>query len=274
MESKYSIVHTDDQSYSLFSHDYNEVMHSTSGAYEEALYKHVYASRILECCHDELWALDIGFGIGYNVLALLTEFLQKTSNQILRIISLESDLSYLHLLKEIRFGDERDFIYDNIKSAFEKGQYSTQRYIHRVIYGDARDSIKKLRGMGFDAVFHDPYSPSKNPELWSVDFFREIKRLISEHGILTTYSSALHIRKSLLDVGFRIGRGPSIGWKREGTLATRLGNIPYLSDTEIQTLCNNIRSTPYRDRLLCTSREDILKHRIMQMRLKRLNEVL
>ena len=72
-----------------------------------------------------------------------------------------------------------------------------------------------------------------------------------------------------IKAGFRIGRGPSVGRKREGTLASIDGNIPYLTDNDIKELRIDIRSTPYRDYLLSDSRENILKRRITDIRMKR-----
>lgn len=263
---KYKIIITADGTSSLFSNEYNEAMHTTSGAYQEALLKHVYPSMILECSHRELYVLDIGFGIGYNILALLMEFIQRKDPQILRVISLEKDLSYFPYMKKLFFGDERDVIYDNIKSALLKGEFNSIRYSIKHIRGDARDSIKELGNIKFDAIFHDPYSPSKNPEMWSVDFFQRLNKLTADYSILTTYSSAPQIRMALIEAGFRIGKGPSVGKKREGTLASRGGDIAYLCSDDIAKLKADIKSTPYRDRDLKGSRKNILNERKIRMR--------
>ena len=264
------MIATKDGSYTLYSEEYKEAMHSNSGAYEEALYKHVYPSKIMECQHERIMVLDIGFGIGYNALASIIEFSRRESHQNLHIISLERDSSCYSLMKDIHFGDDRDVIYDEIKTAFlSKRELLSERYSLMIILGDARNSIKCIRGVAFDAIFHDPYSPSKNSELWSVEFFKEIYRVTNNSGILTTYSSAPQIRMALIKAGFRIGRGPSVGGKREGTLASIDGNIPYLTDNDIKELRIDIRSTPYRDYLLSDSRENILKRRIKDIRMKR-----
>jgi tRNA U34 5-methylaminomethyl-2-thiouridine-forming methyltransferase MnmC len=75
--SGYKIIVTEDGSFSLYSEDYCQAMHSASGAYREALLKHIYPSRILDKINKDLFILDIGFGIGYNALALLYEFTRK-----------------------------------------------------------------------------------------------------------------------------------------------------------------------------------------------------
>ena len=89
-EPTFNLVKTEDGTYSLYSNEYSQAMHSISGAYNEALYKHVYPSNILENHNDDLFILDIGFGLGYNILALIAEFSKKDTEQKLHIYSLEN----------------------------------------------------------------------------------------------------------------------------------------------------------------------------------------
>ena len=269
MNQEYKIITTEDSTPSLFSGEYQEAMHSVSGAYDEAICKHILPSSILDSGRRELSVLDVGSGIGYNILALLFEFSKKKLPQKLKIISLEKDFSFLPLMENISFGDRRDDIYAVIKEAFKKGNYNYDNYEIQIRRGDARQTISSIKNISFDAAFHDPYSPAKNPELWTVQFFMEVRRVTAAHGVLTTYSSAPQVRSALLEAGFRIGRGPSVGKKREGTLASVSGNIPCMSDEEISELRNNIKSVPYQDHDFKATREQILQKRIDEMRLLR-----
>lgn len=263
----YKLIKTEDASYSIYSEEYREAMHTISGAYEESLLKHIFPSCILSFKNEVIRVLDIGFGIGYNVLALIMEFLKSETQQQLQIISFEKNLSYLPFMKKIHFADDRDCIYKNVIIAFETGEYISQRFKYKInlIYGDARQSIKGITNNFFDAVFHDPFSPPKNPELWTVEFFREVYRLIADYGVLTTYSSAPQIRMALLNSGLRVGMCPYVGRKKEGTLATKYGRISYFGDDYRMILKTNRKSLPYRDYFLKDSREDILKRRVKGM---------
>lgn len=259
---------TEDGTFSLYSDEYGQAMHSVSGAYNEALYKHLYPSKILEQGSADLYVLDIGFGLGYNILALVMEFLRKKTNQKLNIISLEKDSTFLTGINMIFFDDERDILYKNIKKSFMGAETDFGSYSISIEFGDARKTICKFSDNYFDAVFHDPFSPSKNPELWSVEFFRELFRIMNADAILTTYSSATHIRNAMIEAGFHIGKGPSVGKKREGTIASKCNNIPLLCEEDIFKLKSDVKSTPYRDYDLNESRENIL-----QQRLVRINEI-
>ncbi len=262
MDSPYfNLIETEDGTLTLFSEEYGQAMHSLSGAYNEALYKHLYPSKILENDSGELSVLDVGFGLGYNILAFITEFLKKKTDQKLHVVSLEKDPAFSICMDKILFSDERDVIFGNLKKSFSGTEENFGRYSIKVIFGDARKTIGRFPDDRFDAVFHDPFSPSKNPELWSVEFFRDLSRVMRTGAVLTTYSSAIQVRRAMLEADFFIGRGPSVGKKKEGTLASKSGNIPLLSSEEIAALLADVKSTPYRDRDGNASREEILKQR-------------
>jgi len=246
-DHNYDLVQTRDGTFTLYSREYGEHMHSLSGAYEEALLKHVYPSGLFKRKAKSIYVLDVGFGLGYNILALFAECAKKNYSGSLSVISLEKEKFFLSTMDRISFNDERDGMYSLIKKAYMHGSVRNDGVYIKIEFGDARDSVKKLTGISFDAVFFDPFSPSKNPELWSVEFFQEIYRLISDTGILTTYSSAFQIRMALIEAGFIIGRGPAVGGKREGTLAAKSMIIDPLGDDEVLEMRRNRRAVPYRD---------------------------
>lgn len=260
------LITTKDGSHTLHSAEYDENMHSLSGAYEEAILKHVIPSRVLDNRTGIISVLDVGFGIGYNILALLTELAAENYTGSCNIISLEKERSFLPFMESIHFNDSRDPVYSVIKKAYRDGLAREGGVSIRILFGDARESIRNLTGNLFDAIFFDPYSPAHNPELWSVDFLREIFRLTAARGILTTYSSALHIRAALIEAGFIIGRGPSVGGKREGTLAARSAVIEPIPEEEIRSMGKNRQAVPYRDRTLAAGRMEILNRRLEEIR--------
>ena len=263
---KYQLVKTEDGTYTVLLKDYEEAMHSLSGAYEEAVMKHVLPSNILYKKKDSLFVLDVGFGLGYNVLALIVELNKQNYDGLLNIISFELEDSMISIMDHIKFGDMKDRYYDIVKKAYSNRSYHHDKIIFSIEFGDARVSVKKLNDYQFDAVFFDPFSPAKNPDLWSVDFFKEIFRLITDDGILTTYSSAPQVRTAMLLAGFLVGRGPAVGRKKEGTVAAKSKIIRSLDNDELKSLKMNSRSIPYRDSLLNDSRINIINRRADEIR--------
>jgi chorismate dehydratase len=265
MNDKY-LLQTEDGTSTLFLEEYAQAMHSVSGAYEESLLKHVIPSEILTNESADLFVLDTGFGLGYNVLALINEFQKKDTEQVLNIFSLEKERSFLQFMNSIRFNDRRDDIYSFIKKVYVEGEVVYRGINIKLLIGDARITINSLQNLKFHAVFQDPFSPSKNPELWTVDYFRKLKEIMDEKGIITTYSSADHIRRAMMEAGFILSRGPSVGKKREGTLASLKGVEPLLPAEKITGIMNNIKSEPYRDPGLNLSREQILRDRLEKIK--------
>ena len=170
---------TEDSTYTFFDDEYREAMHSLSGAYREALYMHVLPSRVLEK-EGTVCVLDVGLGLGYNVLALLYEARKRNANAFYHIVSFEKNPAMPCTMETIMFHDDRDELYKLIRKAAIEKEVTTAWFNHVVLYGDARKLIASMPEDYFDAVFHDPFSPAKNPELWTVDF---LKRCIMYAGM-------------------------------------------------------------------------------------------
>ncbi len=251
---------TGDGTYTIYSEIFSESMHSDSGAYEEALLKHVRPSCVFDNNKTSIRVLDVGFGMGYNTLALIHEAAGMNRKIKIEAVCLEYDNTYIDILSRVKFEDGRDEIYSKILEAFSNGQFKSEMLDIRLMFGDARDNIKNLSGE-FDVVFHDPFSPVKNPELWTVEFFLEEYRLLSADGIITTYSSSTKIRRAMIEAGLIVGRGPSVGRKKEGTLAAKKEFTAMLSSDEIQKIMNNPEALPYRDPGFALTRDEIGERR-------------
>ena len=264
MEQDY-LLKTDDGTSTLFLEEYKQAMHTISGAYNEALLKHVIPSNILNSNNTELNVLDIGFGIGYNVLALMNEFINRKKGSRLNIVSLEKEKNFLNYMNNVSFNDERDHLYNFIKNAYYSGCGTYNEINLKILFGDARETVNMLKGKKFNAIFHDPFSPSKNPELWSVDFFYRLRDIMRADCILTTYSSADHIRRAMIEAQLYVGIGPAVGKKREGTIAAINRNITEIDNERKNRIMGNINSLPYRDPNLNLSREKILENRLIEI---------
>ena len=71
------------------------------------------------------------------------------------------------------------------------------------------------------AIFFDPFSPTKNPAMWTADLFAMLFRELSDTQdcALATYSRSTMVRVALLLAGFYVGRGHPAGRKEETTIA-------------------------------------------------------
>ena len=197
-------VLTKDGSYTLLSEKYSEHYHSTSGAAEEAFKKFVEPCRIAELAKSgSVKILDICFGLGYNSAAAIDVALKENPNCKMEIIGIETDSFVLEQI-------------ENMKTSFEN--YSNLKNIVKIKLGDARKVVKEIDS-GFDAVFLDPFSPKKCPELWTFEFFSDIIKLMKPGAVLATYSCARIVRENLKKAGFIVKDGPSVGRRAPSTIA-------------------------------------------------------
>ena len=203
---------TEDSSITLFNEKYQEHYHSTKGAVEESFEKFVKPCRIAELAKKgKLVILDVCFGVGYNSAAAIDVALESNPNCIIEIIGLENDQKIL---------DERK----NLNPAFKyydiiKEEKKDDRIQLKILLGDARETIKQIKEK-VDAVFFDPFSPKVCPELWTKEFFEDVKNAMKPGAILTTYSCARIVRDNMKAIGFTVEDGPVLGRRGPATIAT------------------------------------------------------
>ncbi len=197
-------VITNDSSVTFRNKTYDECYHSTSGAIEEAFEKYAKPCKL----KDGMKVLDICFGAGYNSLAAI-------SLANVNIVGLENDEMILREIENIDVDNKLKQNYEKIKQAVKTLNYQGKI---KIILGDARKTIKSIAEK-FDAVFLDPFSPKKCPELWTAEFMKEIAKRMKKGAILATYSCAGIVRENLKSAGFDVIDGPCIGRRSPSTLA-------------------------------------------------------
>jgi len=207
---------TKDNSITFRSDEYDETYHSVTGAVEEAYKK--FAEPALEFVKgkDEVSILDIGFGLGYNSAAMMDRLLEENFSCEIEIIGLEKDMKVLDKIKDL---SPMIKTYHVIQDVIENNCYYNREGIRiKIKLCEAEKEIKKLKEK-FDIILHDPFSPKKNPELWTESFFKELRKLIKDDGVLTTYSCAGEVRRNLKKAGFKVSDGPRVGRRAPSTIA-------------------------------------------------------
>lgn len=225
-------VPTADGSPTLYHPGYRQHFHTVAGARTEAREKFAVPSGLAGLDRPRL--LDIGFGLGYNATAALE------ANPDTEIITLENDPRTLTAARTLFAPDTLQ--HRMIAGLEEHGQWQNVR----LIGGDAREAVRKLPEQYFDVVFMDGFSPDVNPELWSYDFIRQLRRILKTDGVIVTYSSAYPLRGAFLRLGFRVQETAAFGRKRGGT-AARLRGDATLSEKELNIILKSTAGVPYRD---------------------------
>ena len=267
-------VLTDDGSYSINSKEINhkvETLHTSTGAISESFEKFI---KPMKFNYDEdIAILDICAGIGYNTSAAIADFIKNSAGSKLTIDMVEISKATLAcgLLVPSPI-KEHDITKKAIEDELIKQDYAAlsvesteipENIDINVFIEDARQTVQKLESDSYDAIFLDPFSQNMAPELFSLEFFKQFRRLIKDDGIVATYTSAAPIRAGFIDADFYIGLGPIFGRKQGGTLASP---NPLMLDTslpkndEIRIALSDV-GIPFRDPNLNDKSDVILERR-------------
>ncbi|MDD3150627.1 MAG: MnmC family methyltransferase [Candidatus Gastranaerophilales bacterium] len=144
--------------------------------------------------------------------------------------------------------------------------YNKKNIAIKLTIGDARDTIIEENGK-FDYIFHDGFTPSKTPCLWSLEFLSILSNLISDEGVFVTYTCSSPVRSALKEVGFNLGKTLNLKNKPIGTVASKNEfNIKNkLNDKELTLLQTNA-GIFYRDEKLKLTNSEILQNRELEIK--------
>lgn len=266
-------VLTDDGSYSINSKEINhkvETLHTSTGAISESFEKFIKPMKFDYT--KDIAILDICAGLGYNTSAAIADFLKNsTENLTIDMVEISKATLACGLLVPSPIA-EHDITKRAIEDELIAQDYATlnlekteipENIDVNIFIEDARQTVQKLKDNTYDAIFLDPFSQNMAPELFSLDFFMEFRRLIKDDGIIATYTSSAPVREAFIEADFYIGLGPIFGRMQGGTLASP---NPEMLDTslpkndEIRIALSDV-GIPFRDPGLNNSSEYILERR-------------
>ena len=89
----------------------------------------------------------------------------------------------------------------------------------KIFIGDA--SGAKLDAYQFDYIWQDAFSPKKNSELWSAEWFSKLGDHSKDSVVLVTYSVARMVKDGLSDGGWNYEKCKGSGAKKQWMRATK-----------------------------------------------------
>lgn len=252
-------VATADGSPTLVSRRAGEACHSLDGAWTESLERYARAVRLRErALAGELArsarVLDVGTGMGWNLAAALVEL--EGTGVALHATSLEVDRGVIEATLALARGglgpEEAERAHRPVAAALAAALAAEDEAAEagvalgsggrlRLVLGDARQTLPRLDAtLRFDAVFLDPFSPRRDPALWERAFLADVAARLAPGALLSTYSAAFPVREALAAAGLVVGRGPRVGRKAEGTLASPDRPLPPLRDALARKLTRRL----------------------------------
>jgi tRNA U34 5-methylaminomethyl-2-thiouridine-forming methyltransferase MnmC len=260
---------TADGSFTFFSSEFGETFHSCQGAQTEAHLKFVEPTKIHDIARkSKVKILDICYGLGYNSAAALDKIWAVNPDCQVELIGLELERNVTKFASEIVSNLVSNWwqnsqIIEILVQLAKTDEIKTDTLKAQLLINDARKTITAVKNSGFqaDAIFLDPFSPPKCPQLWTVEFLNLVAQCLKPDGRLATYSCAAGVRSALLATGLKIGATTPVGRRSPGTVASFTAtDLPPLSPQEKEHLQTRA-AIPYRDPNLCDSAAEILQRR-------------
>ncbi len=234
----YHLVRLANGAFSIRSLAHHETFHPVIGPVAEAETLYAAQLRLSERAasgEGEFVIWDVGLGAAANALAAL-----KAMHSIprpLRLVSFDHTLAPLQfaLQNQEKLGYFHDYepvvrqLLDHRIARWKNGASSACWELRLADFPSLLDqapppmqtSSEPHAGSCPDAILYDPFSPAKNPAMWTLPLFTKLYRRLdpARPCLLATYSRSTFLRVTLLLAGFFVGVGHATGEKEETTIA-------------------------------------------------------
>lgn len=231
MNTNYNFVITQDGTPTLYDESTGEHHHSLVGAYTEALYKFVNISQpvINACQNHNLKVLDLPFGLGYNLIALIKFFEENNINKYISCTAIELDFKVLEKIKD--YPQEHELkkyfqLIENIDTINNHQLNSQKKNFSLNLHNDdlltILPELSNQEAEEYNLIYYDPFSPRVAPTLWSKEYvLSHLSTLLNkDNGLFITYSASNKVRKALYELGLYIAPSRAVGRKMPGTIAS------------------------------------------------------
>ena len=212
---KREIIQTQDGSTTIHLEEWNESYHSKHGAIQEA--KHVFIKNGLSLFKNKTIAiLEIGFGTGLN--AFISFLDAQSFGQNIDYVGVEAYPVAPEEILSMNYVDELDA--QSQLEIFEKMHKSN--WNEKIILSDSFSLTKRQQFFQeiddvalFDLIYFDAFGYRVQPELWSTEIFRKMYNALKDNGVLVTYAARGVVKRSMIEVGFRVEKLEGPPGKRE-----------------------------------------------------------
>lgn len=219
---KREILTTKDGSTTIHISDWNESYHSRHGAIQEAM--HVFIKNGLHLIQKKsISIMEIGFGTGLNAFITFLEAqnlelsIKYTGIEAYPITQLEiASMNYVAELKANLYDEVFQEMHScewEIETSISNNFTLTKKNLYFQYISDVEQ---------YDLIYFDAFGYDVQPELWSTEIFKKMFDSLKPNGLLVTYAARGVVKRSMLEVGFKVEKLAGPPGKREMFRATKV----------------------------------------------------
>ncbi|SMO96577.1 tRNA (5-methylaminomethyl-2-thiouridine)(34)-methyltransferase MnmD [Gracilimonas mengyeensis] len=226
-----SIHQTKDGSSTVYSESFNQYYHNPNGAASESLHVFFEQPGVFSFLKEAptLTILEVGFGTGLNFLLLL-DYLKEHDLQVpVRFFSIEAfpvdaetakEFDFTGHLKKPHLNTILPDIFRDLQPGMNSFKPVDELDVELIVFQGKFEDFSS-EDVEADFIFHDPFSPGVNGELWTDEAFKKLASFSQKDTMLTTYCAASGARAAMAVAGWKVARARGALGKREMTLASR-----------------------------------------------------
>ena len=160
--------------------------------------------------------MEIGFGTGLN--AFITYLESQDRQQAIDYTGIEAypvsaeEVLSMNYVSELKAESELQAFKMMHECEWEQGIQISANFslTKRQQFFDAIDDVGR-----FDLIYFDAFGYRVQPELWSTEIFRKMYAALKQGGVLVTYAARGVVKRSMIEVGFRVEKLDGPPGKRE-----------------------------------------------------------
>jgi tRNA U34 5-methylaminomethyl-2-thiouridine-forming methyltransferase MnmC len=219
-----------DGSSTLYSEKFDQFYHNPNGAASESLHVFFETPGLFDFLKKEesVTILEVGFGTGLNLL-LLIDFLKANEIGIpVNYFTIEAfpidaptskTLNFEGHLTHKTLTDILPEVFGNLQPGMNNFRPDSSVNVELNVFAGSFSDFNPDE-IQADFIFHDPFSPEVNEELWTADTFMKLKSFSSPNAVLATYCAASKARGAMCSAGWFVARTQGALGKREMTVAS------------------------------------------------------
>ena len=177
---------------------------------------------------DKFVISELGFGTGLSFLLTL-KLWKKTKKLNAKLIYISFESAPLtknelnHVYKKVRgLKTLSNHLIKKLPTIYQSTHriYFESENIELILIYDDFNSLKNLKFKA-DAWFLDGFAPTKNSTAWNSKLFEQIYLSTNFKGTFSTFTSAGHVRRGLMDSGFSVSKVVGFRNKKESLIGIK-----------------------------------------------------